>query len=407
MAALLLLFWGLRIYYWHQIDEPPFSDLEDYVKLGSGVARSFDFSFDSFWRSYKPPTIPLFHGLVFFLFGDANLDALRYAQGLFVFGSAGFLAREIYIASASKPLAFSFLLIVAVAKSSVFWSYKAGTESLAEGFLYLVLGVSLWAQRAPAVCQAYFALGALSVAAILARPNFVPFLFLLSILPLVKAWKSSPSSFSKCLSAYILAIVLAWSPWITRNYRIYGDFLPLSTQGPYSFIWELGKVAIPGAGPEEKMDVNEIQAMASHRFKSDLEASRFANQVSALWLREHAKEYPRIVVNRILNQVNDRDVHLTKVSRIELFDGFIPLLDKNRWNVWSGFLGIAIMALRYPWAIQLLLGVVPTFVFGALFLGYARMLEPILPMVLSGNIMLVYVLSQGAKSLMKHRLPGA
>src|SRR5215813_5776416 len=47
----LLIFWLVRVFYWHVTAEVPFSDLADNILLGERVAEHFHFWLTPFWLS--------------------------------------------------------------------------------------------------------------------------------------------------------------------------------------------------------------------------------------------------------------------------------------------------------------------------------------------------------------------
>src|SRR5690348_17220573 len=122
-ASGILIFWICRLYYWHITYELPFSDIDDYVRLGQRVALHFDFRWDSFWIAYKAPTFPLLLAINFKLFGLENLAAWRFFQTILLLSSLLWLCREIAILAKRHYWGIALLWIVALSKSSIFWSY--------------------------------------------------------------------------------------------------------------------------------------------------------------------------------------------------------------------------------------------------------------------------------------------
>jgi hypothetical protein len=392
------LFWSLRFAYWSITEEEPFSDMADLIAIASAFLKDGSLGMGEFWRAYKVPTVPIMMATVFAIAGEPNLDAWRVAQTLFVFLAAVWLAREIYLRSASHLLALGLFCCVALARSSIFWSFKPATESVAEGFVYLIPACALWHGRRLHAISA-FALGFLMVAATLARPNFLILLpvFALWLLWLHGfAWKAN-SRARAAIGASCLGVALAWSPWIGRNYVIYGAFVPISTQGPYTFLWELGDVVVTlPDGTRVKTNVQKLQDEAGSSFKTDYEAARYAGHLMRSWLKENWKPYLRMVVGRAWRQLTDRTEYLTKVRRDKLFvtDGFEPLLDKRKPLVILGLLGLAAFPVRRLWAVPIILVPWCLWPFGALFIGYSRMFEPLVPLVSFGTVVLVYLTVQ-------------
>jgi hypothetical protein len=171
-AAGIAAFWVARLYYWHITYEVPFSDMIDYVRLGQRVATSFNFRWDSFWLAYKPPTFPMLLAINFKLFGTENLDAWRLFQTILLLFSLLWLCREITIATNNHYFGLTLFWIVALSKSSIFWSYKPAMESTTEAIIYLAAAVSIFALRRHRAI--WFALvGFLYAAAVMLRPQFL------------------------------------------------------------------------------------------------------------------------------------------------------------------------------------------------------------------------------------------
>jgi hypothetical protein len=393
-AFVAALFWGFRVAYWSATPEEPFSDMKDLIDIATAFLKTGSLGMGDFWQAYKLPAVPLMMAMVFAVAGDANLDAWRIAQTTFVFAAAAWLAREIYLRSTSHVLALGLLCCVALARSSIFWSLKPATESIAEGFVYLMPACALWhARRLNPVSAA--TLGIVIVVATLARPNF---LVLLPVFILWLLWLHWPrgkrnSSTKVVLGGFCLGVALTWSPWIARNYSLYSAFVPISTQGPYTFLWELGRVkATLPDGTKVETTVQQLQQDAPKNFKNDYEASRYAEALIRGWLSENWKLYLRLVIHRGWQQLTDTTEYLTKVPRDRLFiDGVEPLLDKWPPLVILGLFGLAVLAVGKPWAAPIAL--VPWFVwpFGALFIGYSRMFEPLLPLTLFGVVAVAYL----------------
>jgi hypothetical protein len=387
-------FWSLRVTYWSITPEEPFSDMKDLIDVASAFLKAGSLGMGDFWQAYKVPVVPLMMAMVFGVAGEANLDAWRIAQTMFVFIAMVWLAREIYLRCASHLLALGLLCCVAFARSSIFWSLKPATESIAEGLVYLIPACALWHARRQNVFSAA-TLGFVIVVATLARPNFLVLLPVFGLWLLWLHWAVGKPNFRSrtVFAAFCLGVALAWSPWIARNYALYRAFVPISTQGPYTFLWELGQVrATLPDGTKVETTVQQLQQDAGRNFKSDYEASRYAQALVRAWLSENWKPYLRLVMHRGWQQLTDTTEYLTKVPRDRLFtDGFEPLLDKSLPLVMLGLLGLALFPLARPWALPI--GLIPWTVwpFGALFIGYSRMFEPLLPLSLFGVVALIYI----------------
>jgi hypothetical protein len=387
-----------RLYYWHITYEVPFSDMIDYVRLGQRVASSFNFRWDSFWLAYKPPTFPLLLAINFRLFGADNLSAWRCFQTILLLFSLLWLCREIAIATKNQYFGLALFWIVALSKSSIFWSYKPAMESATEAFIYLIAATSIFALRRQRAIL--FALvGFVCAAAVMLRPQFILVTALLFGALLLQSVLDSAGwrKIAIFLLCFVLGGLIACAPWEIRNYRVYGHAVLLSTQGSYAFLWETGAVTITDAdGTRITRDVFQLLAEAPERFRNDDEAVKFANRFVLEWLSEQGAQFPRILVHRaistIITPTSDAPSGLTRVSRTHLmpprYNRF--LIDKSPLLQITGIAGLAAftwlaLGTLYPVAIvpigQWMLGVV--------FSSYPRYAEPSVPLFLFGNVIWV------------------
>lgn len=384
-----VLFWGLRFLYWTENYEEPFSDIADYVRIGTGVYQNWDFSFaPSFWLSYKPPVMPLFIAFYFLLRGSTNLDLWPLFQTMIIYVSLLWLVYEIRTVTKRWSFSLLLLLVVALSKGSIFWSLKASTESLSEGFLYLLGAVFLASQRKR---NFYFPLVLICVGAFLLKPQFILAIALACVFHFYneyKQWHFTPIYFKR-ISLFLLSGFLLWLPWGIRTYNLYGHPVLTSTQGPYSFFWELGNLEYKDEnGILKQTHVNEIQSQAPTTFKNDYEAMVYWNKISQQWIKNNIQNYYSMIINRIRTTVKDKQEYLSKLDRNYLFNNAIDrmLISKTDFSVVASLLGLVLLALTWRSLLPLLLFPLSFWIMGCLFLGYARVLDPSLPLFSFGLI---------------------
>lgn len=382
-ASALLLFVAVRLVYWSNVSEEPFSDMADYIHWGRSWAAGNWMMEGQFWGgAYKPPGVPLLYAAVFALTGGHDVDHLRWTQLAISVAGLAFLAWQLVRASGTMVAGLLLILVVTFTKSSVFWSFKVGTEVLSEGLLYLSLGAALWVYRDSARPSKYFLLALVTVFATFVRPNSLPLVGVLVLFPLARQFQANRKKAVLCLVAYAVSVACIWAPWVVRNYAHCGQFVPLSTQGPYTFLWELGNVNLPGPDGERMVvHVNQLQADAQHRFANDCEASQYAMGLVKAWLKENITTYPDFIKSRLLRYTTDRQIDLTRISRSQLHPALDSLLvDKSQAQIAIAMVAALGLSLFYTWARIILAAVAATLVFSALFLGDARMFEPFIPL---------------------------
>jgi hypothetical protein len=392
LCALLAvgLFAGLRIAYWNTVTEVPFSDMADYLNIAKGVLHDGSFKFDSFWMSYKPPTLPAFGAGVFLLAGSEDLLVWRVALGFMTLLGLSWASYEVYALTKRRWLGILLLLIVAISKSSIFWSLKFATEGTSEMLNYWSVALFLCALRTKRVTP-FFALGVTLTAAVLNRPQSLPILplvFLLMILVLrlrAQHIANGRLTNSRILpAAFILGVALCWTPWLVRSWRLYGHVVPFSSQGPYSFLWELGQVT-NSAG--DVSDIDTLQREAAKRFANDYEAEQYAQSFVTYWIKTHYREYPALFTYRLERSFDEPGIDLSHVPRTTLFGDYLDriLLDKSKLLAIPGILGLVALAfIQLELAVLLIVALAP-WLFGALFISSPRLLEPYIPLILYAN----------------------
>lgn len=393
LTTSVLVFWILRVSYWLSIDEAPFSDMMDYYKISRNVWENFAFGHDPFWQSYKPPGLPILAAPLVGLFPDVvGLWAWRIVETLGVCVAALWLASEIGGATRSKTLGYLFFATVALAKSSIFWSYRFSTESLTECCTYLVLATFLRACRASRRVSPLWsmALGALSIGVALVRPNMVVILGIMPaglVLWILLQGERRLSAFCAVVCSFGIGVAILWSPWLARGYRLYGAPVPFSTQGPYSFLWELGEFTFtdPQLGPRQ---VNEraLKREAFVRFANDREAAALAQEAGRQWLQSYGVwPFVNLYGRRLASMAIQKEVSLAKTPRHVLFPDAREwlLVDKNLAALVVAGAGMlcAVWMFGSRLLVVVLAALLPNFL-SAVFMGLPRMAEPVLPLIL-------------------------
>jgi len=385
-GLLILLYFIVRISYWVTHDETPFSDIADYVRIGQQVVENWDFAhFHPFWLSYKPPVLPLFLAFYFKLRGSFNLDFWPLFQTVFHFSSLLFLLFEIRRVNKCLLVPGLYLFVFALSKSSVFWSFKPSTEYISEAFILSLSAFTLYTLRKKTVLN-FFVLGLLTMTSILLRPQFIPFLGI--AIPMAFLIKAKPKEKIKMATAILLGAFLTWLPWGVRTYQLYGTPIFTSTQGPYSFLWELGKVNYTSPMNEIiTTDVSELQMTAESRFKNDFEAMTFANSVAKGWLKANFPTYLSLIPFRIWNSISDKSEALTHLPRNDLFPNYADwiLLNKDSFFVVSGIFGLILSLYFTPVLWPLFAIPMVQWLMGTAFLSYPRIIDPALPFFYAGN----------------------
>ena len=413
-------FWALRVFYWSAVEEIPFSDMANFDRVAHGIAASFDFSSSQFWQTYTTPSLVTARAIQILLLGDSLL-AWQIFQAALTFVSLCWLALELYRRTGSRGLAVALIFAVAWSKPSIFWSLKLSREGFHEALTYLCIAAFLFAVRRPS-WSSMVTLGGLLAVNFLNKPNVllaVPIVVLLAVASLSLRTSSDEAHSVRAegrplnaLLAITLGVALIWGPWIGRSIAIYGEPVLLNTQGPYVILWELGQVTVrlPN-GIEVETSANDLHSEASERFSNDLEALKYARQVSDAWLRQNLDQLPELAGKRVWRTITDRTIYLTRVPRNRLFGTRMDhlLLDKSRTAAVAGIAGLSVLPLLFGWRLL----VIPTMVLipwlsAAAILSYPRMFEAAIPLVMFGNVAWLILAARAWRQLRPRlRLPTA
>ena len=412
LALSAIAFWGLRIGYWSRTFEEPFSDIGDYIRVARMIATQFTFGLPPDQMAYYTPATPGAIAISIVLGGTQFEAVYRGMIQVLAFAAALGLALELGRSTRRPWLGAAFLAIVALSRPSIFWSYKLSTEGLSEALLMATTALALRAIRKGSPASAFFA-GATAILLGLNRPQYVPAALALPVLIAFSHWlmvrrsgsSMPPRLLLRVFAAGLAGLVLAWSPWIIRNYRQFDAIVPLSTTGYESFLWESGAASLGPTGYTElrlsdgevlrQFGIRNIQRLAQ-RYPNEIDRRDFLGRIAAAWLRENIAYYPALVARRLWRFIHVNGTSgLTQVPREALFTtlpaGADPatgrrnvldriLLDKSPAIVWLALAGLAMALLRRP-AVALVLAclwVTPWFMV-ALVVGAERAVEPLIP----------------------------
>ena len=393
------LFWLTRLTYWASTSERLFSDMLDFDLIARRVLHNFCYDFNPFFKSYTTPTIPSLRAAQIMLFGD-TINAWQWFQTMLLFIGLVWLAWEVCRASGSRWLALILVLVVALSRPSIFWSLKLAREGLGEGFAYLAMAAGMAVLRTWSRPVGFLA-GFIFCSAMHIRGTFIlalPFVLLILLWPATVRIRPAPNFRRRaaiCI-AFCAGLAVIWLPWAARSYRLYRHPVLLTTMAPYVFFWDLGvsKVTLPD-GSTIEVSAQGLQKEAPTRFENDYQASQYAAQLMKAYLRQNAAEVPQLFARRILNTIYDPDVHLTTVSRSDIFPEARwdeNLVDKTPGAILFGVVGLFAAAFALSGRLMLLpiLSVIP-WLNAAIMIGYARMLESFIPVIIFGNLLLAAV----------------
>lgn len=415
----ILLFVVLRMEYWRGIDEKPFSDMMDYYSISQQVMNQFSFQKSTFWQTYKPPMLPLVGAGVFSLAGKDNFFAYRLFLLAFNLGALLWLAWEVRKLFQNDWVPIVMVWLVALSQPSIFWSYKFSTETLAEGLNYLGAACVLWALRSPIrVPWPYMLAGAILMASSLNRPQMLAstgligvFLFIFHCVNRDKNAGDFSKRFAvavKVALVYGVGALIVWSPWLIRSYNLYGTVVPMTTQSPYSFLFDLGEITVQtDQNTALTTSINQLQREAVQQYENDYEAHKHAKKIARLWLEQNWDTYKKLLGDRFVRITTVNEISLTKVSRHDLFSNRLNtlLLDKTtrvlKWAAVGWLLSIVV----FPRLVGMVVITYASLLVTCLFIGYPRILEPYIPLNYIGILFGLYSLVEiSRKEMVRKRI---
>lgn len=317
----LVLFWGLRGAYWTSTYEAPFSDIADYVWVGTNIASQFLFGASEQLYAYYAPVTPTFIAIARWLGGGHFEATFRLLVQAITFCSALLLAYELAMLTGRAWLGWALPFIVALSRPSIFWSLKLSTEPVSEALLLATVGLTLRALRTRRAAT-FLVAGAAAIAVVLNRPQFLPSVVVLGAALLALRPRRNAVLFA-------LGVGIVWSPWIVRNALHYGALVPLSTSGSEILLWEQG-VSPVKVGRYDALQVGDLTLRVEGGFSevrraldtqpTEVDRMRLVRRIWLAWAVANKWDLHRLYVARLKRLVFENGASgLTQVPRSPLF----------------------------------------------------------------------------------------
>ena len=210
----------LRIVFISLHERPLFSDEKEYDQLAFHLASRASYSYDTTPTAYRPIGYPVFVGLTYALFGR-SITSVEMLQAL-IDTAIAFLIYLLLTGRPERLRVFGATLWLLFAPA-VFYSGLLLSETL---FTFLFVLIIWMLTRTDARSNWWLmALGALLGALTLIKPTVAVFVFILAFLaPQIKV------PFRK-FTPIVIAFALVLTPWLIRNYLVFGEFALTSNGG--------------------------------------------------------------------------------------------------------------------------------------------------------------------------------
>lgn len=389
------------------------SDMNNYVQIAQNILDRFYFGISEALIAYKPPgSSVIIAGAM--AWDETAFEFTYLVIVLLIEAAAVALVCHWLWRSYSVVYAIVFLLIVALMRSSIFWSIKVSTEGLTEALLLLGAGGMLCvvggSGKTGTILPAIVA-GVAVGWGIMVRPPFAVSGFCLAIAIPITAYglamlrritKQEARRIATGCVFFFLSMTLIWSPWIIRNAIGYGHFQPLSNHGVISALWEYAGIPVDRSKregymlelPDGTLIEPRINAIRQSRalFEDDFAFAAAYRPIVTQWYIDNASELPGVFERRFLNVVDsapeDRASGLTTLPRERFdwpagFQWFDAVLIE--WGVVTwGLFGLSILFLIVARPLEaVLLGSMVVVPFAVFIVIYAipRFIEPYMPLV--------------------------
>lgn len=220
-SLLLVLTVGLllRILFISFHERPLFSDEKEYDQLAFSLATKASYSYDTTPTAYRPIGYPACVGLIYYISGH-HLTLVKLLQAL-IDTASSFLIYLLLAGHPERTRVFGAALWAFFAPA-VFYSNLLLSETIFT-FLFVLIARLLTRNDAGSTWR-LVVLGALLGLLTLIKPTIVVFLF---VLPFLMRQFEIPL---RKLSLTAIAFILVLTPWLVRNYLVFGK-VALSSNG--------------------------------------------------------------------------------------------------------------------------------------------------------------------------------
>lgn len=239
LALGLALLTGIAVLVRPPLSIPP--NFESYDALGWNLARGAGFTFNEEGIEspyfFRTPGYPLFLAAVYSLFGHT-------LRAVFVFQIGFHLLTVILVYALTrrcfdKRVTAAASILTAVFPLTTMYIPTVLPETLSTFLTVLILWLFIRTLDGKNPWLALLTGGVIAYAA-LVRPVFGLF----SLFLFAGAWWAKEGG-RNLFSTFVilhLGFVLVWMPWVVRNYRLSGAFIPLSTEAQYQ--WWIGTLSV-------------------------------------------------------------------------------------------------------------------------------------------------------------------
>jgi hypothetical protein len=297
-----------------------FVDEQDYLDLARHVAAGHGYVTNSFEpTAFRPPGYP---ALMFpFAALTSGVLLLKLLNVVFL-GLALALIRHLVAQEtpAAAWLAGGAALVYPV------WLYTASTLYPQTLCLLLLLGIVALLGKAQTGLKDFVLSGVLLGYLILISPSFQLVAPMLAVFVLF--WGRHPGVHKLvALTLLTATTVLTISPWLVRNYQVFGQFIPVATNGGYNLL--LGNSEWSGPNSGVNVDLSRYDAQVATL--NEVQRSQAFQGFAVTWVKEHPAQALTLYLRKVLNYFNFKAELATKENGSAwkdaiMFLSYYPLL---------------------------------------------------------------------------------
>ncbi len=271
-------------------------DDDDYYNIAISLITSGTFGINGSPTAYRMPFFPLFLAFWHLLLGPQPYAPLLV---MLVFGSLIPLGSYIlgrYLADRSVGMIAGLLLTFD--KDLIFYSRLYMTETM---FCLLILASMLatWRLRVTLAWGWAVVVGLTLGCACLTRANFLPFV---AVLLLWLLWLRRDRLRLALRNAATIGLIVGaiWVPWVVRNYLVFHQLIPFTTQGGYAYYGLYNDAAVlPGEryGVWIWLGVNPPQEPGKVWDEATLDG--YHRDLAFQWISAHPAESVKVALMQI------------------------------------------------------------------------------------------------------------
>jgi hypothetical protein len=235
--------------------------------------------------AYRVPGASLIWAGLYKVFGH-RYGVVRFFQCL-VGGLTVLIIYDIGKRAFSERIGLVASAIYSVWPMAIFYSAQLLSETLATFWFLAYLAASLWFAERPAPGRACLA-GLLLGLALLTKGGFAIMIPFAVVWAVWQFWAKRPAILLALTIPLVSLLIL--TPWIARNYRVFGHFIPLATEGGDTLLG--GNNSVVAYDPEYYGHQIFPTLIPEYRdafdsCSSEVERDHLAVNLAIRWLKEH------------------------------------------------------------------------------------------------------------------------